>query len=372
MDRHAIKSLMAQFPVTVLAGPRQCGKTTLAKTIKIDHYFDLENPRDLVIFDNPQLNLENLHGTVVIDEVQRKPDLFPLLRYIVDTHPDRRYLLLGSASPDLIRYSSESLAGRVGYHDLTPFRLEETERDKQKCLWLRGGFPPSFLAETEEASVLWRENYIRTFLERDIPQLGITIPSGTLRRFWIMISHYHGQLLNASELGRSFGVSDKTVRTYLDILTGTFMVRLLQPWYKNLGKRLVKSPKLYIRDAGIFHTLQSIDTESVLVNHPKIGASWEGFALEQSITVLGIKEPFFWRTHNGSEMDLLWFEKGKPWGIEIKYADAPSMSRGLYSVLEDVKPEHIWIIYPGGKRYAVHEKVTVLPLTDLHTVHPAR
>jgi len=367
-DQRAIYSLMKIFPVTILTGPRQCGKTTLARTVKADHYFDLENPADLAIFDNPQLNLERLKGTTVIDEVQRKPELFPILRYIVDSFGNRRYLLLGSASPDLVRKGSESLAGRAGFHELGPFKLEEVGTDNLRTLWLRGGFPLSFLSETEDSSVIWRENYIRTFLERDIPQLGITIPSESLRRFWIMISHYHGQLLNASELGRAFGISDKTIKSYLDILVGTYMIRLLQPWYKNVGKRLVKSPKLYIRDSGIFHTLQSVDTENNLLSHPKVGASWEGFALEQAIAALGIKEPFFWRTHNGAELDLLWFDKGKSWGIEVKYADAPSMTKAIHAVIEDLHLQHIWILYPGEKMYSLHEKVTVLPLAKLHKV----
>jgi uncharacterized protein len=364
-DLDRLKRLMRTFPVTCLIGPRQCGKTTLARSLERDHYFDLENPRDMGLFDTPQLNLEKLEGTIVIDEVQRKPELFPLLRYLVDRYPSQRYLILGSASPEILRESSETLAGRIGFHELSPFTVDLAKEEHADRLWLRGGFPRSFLAESNESSSLWRENYIRTFLERDIPQLGITIPSRTLRRFWTMLSHYHGQLLNLSELGRAFGISDKTIGKYLDILAGTFVVRLLQPWYSNVGKRLVRSPRLYVRDSGLFHLLQSIDTPGGLASHPKVGASWEGFVLEQAITLLEIGEPYFWRTHTGAELDLFWFRNGKPYGLEVKYSDAPGMARSLHSVIEDLKPEHIWIIYPGKETWQVHPKVTVLPLTGL-------
>lgn len=367
-DLERLQRLMRTFPVTCLIGPRQCGKTTLARSLEGDHYFDLENARDMALFDTPQLNLEKLDGTIVIDEVQRKPELFQLLRYLVDRYPSQRYLILGSASPDILRESSETLAGRVGFHELTPFTVDLVKGEHIDGLWFRGGFPRSFLAESDESSSLWLENYIRTFLERDIPQLGISIPARTLRRFWTMISHYHGQLLNLSELGRAFGISDKTTGRYLDILAGTFMVRLLQPWYSNVGKRLVRSPRLYVRDSGLFHALQSIETPGGLYAHPKVGASWEGFVLEQAITLLEIGEPYFWRTHTGAELDLFWFRNGKPWGIEVKYADAPGMTRSLHSVVEDLKPEHIWIVHPGKETWQVHPKVTVLPFTGLSSI----
>ncbi|MCK4514474.1 MAG: ATP-binding protein [Spirochaetaceae bacterium] len=353
---------MARSPITVIVGPRQCGKTTLARVLPSDDYFDLEDPRSLARLEEPQTTLERLTGTVVIDEVQRKPELMPLLRYLVDQSDQVRYLLLGSASPDLIRGSAETLAGRVSYHELGPFLQDEIGVVNWRNLWLRGGFPRSFLAPDDRASFLWREDFMRSYLERDIPQLGISIPAETLRRFWVMISHYHGQILNLSELGRSFGVSDHTVRRYLDILVGTFMIRLLPPWYANVGKRLVKAPKLYVRDSGVFHSLQGISTPRLLDEHPKLGASWEGFALEQAVRLLGIPDPYFWRTHTGAEIDLLWFTGGKTWGMEFKYSDAPRISRGLRVSMDDLRPEHVWIVYPGPKSYELDSHVSVIPL----------
>jgi len=280
-----LKKLTGQFPVTAILGSRQCGKTTLANAIGGDYYFDLENPRDIERFSQPQLALESLKGLIVIDEIQRIPELFPILRFLVDTNKDQRYLILGSASRDLISQSSESLAGRIGYMYLGGFSINETGCENWRTLLLRGGYPRSFLADSDDQSYEWRQQYITTFLERDIPALGISIPSLTLRRFWIMLSHYHGQILNYSELARSFGISDSTVKRYIDILCGTFMTRLLMPWHINISKRLVKAPKLYIRDSGIFHALQSITSEGELLANPKKGASWEGFALEEIIRI---------------------------------------------------------------------------------------
>ncbi len=259
IDISRVRELVRIFPVTAILGPRQCGKTFLAGVLGYDHYFDLENPRDLARLDQPQLALEGLDGVVVIDEIQRKPDLFPLIRYLVDKSEKLNFLILGSASRDLIRQSSESLAGRIGYYSLGGFRPADIGKENVRKLWVRGGLPRAYLAGNDRESFLWIENYISTFLERDIPQLGISIPASSLRKFWTMLSHYHGQVLNYSELGRSFGISDVTVRRYIDILEGTFMVTLLQPWYVNIGKRLVKRPKLYIRDSGIFHSLMSVN-----------------------------------------------------------------------------------------------------------------
>jgi predicted AAA+ superfamily ATPase len=360
-----VREKLSSSPVTAILGPRQCGKTTLARMLDADHYFDLEDPRGIARLSQPQTALERLSGTVVIDEIQRMPELFPLLRYLADTQPDARYLVLGSASPDLVKHGSESLAGRITFHDLGPFAIDEFAPRPWKSLWVRGGFPRSALAQDEPKSVRWREDFIRTFLERDIPLLGISIPSPTLRRFWIMISHYHGQLLNLSELARSFAVSDHTVRRYLEILSGTYMIRLLQPWYANVGKRLVKAPKLYIRDSGLFHSLQTIEDASQLETHPKLGASWEGFAFEQAVRLIGIRVPYFWRTHTGAELDLLWFAAGKSWGMEFKYADAPVITPSLRSALGDLSPEHLWIVYPGKEEYKLQEQVTVLPLANL-------
>ena len=366
-DTAKLKKLIKLFPVTALLGPRQCGKTVLAKQMKYDHYFDLENPRDLARLAQPQLTFESLQGLIVIDEIQRMPDLFPLLRYIVDSNPNQKYLILGSASRDLIRQTSESLAGRVAYYYLGGFRLIDIGYTNTRKLWIRGGFPKSYLAGSQEASIIWRENYITTFLERDIPQLGLSIPANTLRRFWTMLSHYHGQLLNYSELARSFGISDVTVRRYIDILAGTFMVRIVQPWHVNVGKRLIKRPKMYITDSGLFHTLMSIGTEKELFSHNKLGASWEGFALEvisQNIEKRH-EEMYFWSTHTGAEIDLFWQNHGKNWGVEFKYSDAPQLTKSMQVAINDLNLSHLWVVYPGKETYPLSESVTVLAIKDI-------
>jgi predicted AAA+ superfamily ATPase len=366
-DIKLIRDLIRIFPVTAILGARQTGKTTLARKMKADHYFDLENPRDLVKLDHPQTSLEQLSGLIVIDEIQRKPDLFPLLRYLVDSRADQKYLILGSASQYLIKSTSESLAGRIGYFQLSGLRLSNVSSGKLNQLWLRGGLPRSFLADSDQDSFTWLNNYIMTFLERDIPQLGITIPSQTLHRFWQMVSHYHGQIINYSELARSFGISDMTVRRYLDILSQTFMIRLLQPWYPNLKKRIVKQPKLYIRDPGVFHSLQSVQSYDDLLAHPKLGASWEGFNIENVIRV--IREPdhsfYFWRTHAGAELDLFWQAHGKNWGIEIKYADAPGITVSMKNAIDDLKLKHLWIVYPGRDEYKLADNISVIPVKQI-------
>lgn len=370
-ERNALQHRIANSPVTAILGPRQCGKTTLASMLDADHTFDLENPRDAARLEHAQTVLERLRGLVVIDGVQRAPSLFALLRYLSDTQPETRFLLLGSASPDLVRDTSESLAGRIAYHDLGALVVDEIGSIPWQRLWLRGGFPRSLLHRDDAASLRWREDFVRSFLERDIPQLGISIPAATLRRFWIMISHYHGGLLNFSEIGRSLGVSDHTIRRYLEILEGTFMVRLLAPWHANVGKRLVKAPKLYIRDSSLFHLLQSIGNQEDLFAHPKLGASWEGFALEQALRLVAIDAPFFWRTHAGAELDLLWHSGGRAWGIEFKYADAPTLTRSMRSVIDDLSLHHLWVVYPGADTYALSDKVTVIPITALAEVRSA-
>ncbi len=364
IDCDALNKLMTIFPVVAILGPRQCGKTTLVLSLKATHYFDLENPQDAALLDQPQLALENLTGLIVIDEIQRRPDLFPLLRYLVDQNKKKKFLILGSASRDLIRQSSETLAGRIGYHYLSGFRLADIEQAKTKKLWLRGGLPRSFLAASDKNSFIWRAQYITTFLERDIPQLGISIPARTLRQFWTMLSHYHGQILNYAELGRSFGVSDMTVRKYCDILEGTFMIRILQPWYVNIGKRLVKRPKFYLRDAGIYHALSSIQTVKHLYSWPKLGASWEGFALECVCQTLGKQDSefYFWNTHAGAELDLFWQNKGKNWGVEFKYEDAPRLTRSMQIAVQDLKLSKLWVVYPGKKEYQLEKNIFVLPL----------
>jgi predicted AAA+ superfamily ATPase len=366
-DRAALARLVSVFPVTSILGPRQCGKTTLARTLAADAYFDLENPQDLARLEHPQLALEDLTGLIVIDEIQRLPDLFPLLRYLVDQGKNRKFVTLGSASRDLIRQSSESLAGRIAYLQLGGFRLSDIDPGAIKALWWRGGLPRSFLAASDDESLLWRKQYITTFLERDIPQLGITIPARTLRRFWTMLSHYHGHILNYAELGRSFGVSDMTVRKYSDILEGTFMVRILQPWFVNIGKRLVKRPKLYLRDSGLFHALQSIETPEQLYASPRLGASWEGFALDCVCRTLGKEDEdlYFWNTHAGAELDLYWQARGQNWGVEFKYEDAPGLTRSLKTAVEDLKLERLWVVYPGKAAYPLTEKIQVVSLVDI-------
>ena len=366
-DLDILERLMGIFPSTAILGARQCGKTTLAKEFKNDHHFDLENPADLARLAEPQLALQGLKGLIVIDEIQRAPELFPLLRYLIDTNPLQRYLLLGSASGDLLKQSSESLAGRIGYHQLGGFRLADLGGDSYRTLWLRGGLPRSFLAAGDPESLLWRRNYVSTFLERDIPQLGISIPSASLRRFWTMVSHCHGQLLNSSELGRSFGASDVTIRRYLDILQGTFMVRLLMPWHSNTRKRLVKRPKLYLRDTGLLHALLNIGSFIDLSAHPRLGASWEGFALEEVIRHLDKPddEVYFWRAHTGAELDLLFHERGRSWGVEVKYTLSPKMTRSMRSAIKELDLTHLWVITPEGSQYPLAEDVTVLPIGQL-------
>jgi predicted AAA+ superfamily ATPase len=366
-DCRRIKEYLDVFPVTGIIGPRQSGKTFLSKTLKANYYFDLENDRDLARLENPQLALEDLKGLIVIDEIQRVPNLFVALRYLVDNHPEQKYLILGSASGHLMRQSSESLAGRIGYYNFGGFSIDDVGAGNIKKLWLRGGLPRSFLAGSDAASFLWLDNYISTFLERDIPQLGVTIPAHTLRKFWMMLSHYHAQVLNYSELGRSFGISDVTVRRYVDILENTQMLRVLHPWHSNVSKRLVKRPKVYLRDAGVFHALMSIHSFDQLSVHNKIGASWEGFALECVAKSLNKKseELFFWGTHADAELDLYWQQEGKSWGIEFKYADAPRITRSMLSAIQDLQLEHLWIIYPGKDTYLLDKKITVLPLGAL-------
>lgn len=367
IDKAILADLIKSFPVTAILGPRQCGKTTLAREFGADHYFDLENPRDAAMLAEPQLALEPLTGLIAVDEVQRARDLFPLLRHLVDTRPRQRYLILGSASRELLRQSAESLAGRIAYHELGGLRLGDIGANHWRRLWLRGGLPPSYTARSDIASNIWREHYITTFLERDIPQLGITIPAATLRRFWLMLCHYHGQVLNHSEFGRSFGVSDMTIRRYLDILESTFIIRLLQPWHTNLGKRLVKRPKLYLRDSGLLHSLLAIGSARDLAAHNKLGPSWEGFALEVAARAIGKRneELNFWGTHAGAEVDLFWQEHGRNWAIEIKYADAPRLTPSMTSAVADLKLAHLWVIYPGDRAYPLAAKVSVLPLTEI-------
>jgi hypothetical protein len=310
--------------------------------------------------------LGSLQDLVILDEIQQIPDLFQTLRVLVDRPGNRaRFIILGSASPQLMRNASESLAGRVEFIELGGFDLGETGSSAWQSLWLRGGFPRAFLADSETDSLAWREGFIRTFLERDIPQLGINIPGSAMRRFWTMLAHYHGQLWNASELSRAMGLSDKTVRSYLDILSGAFMVRQLQPWFENTGKRQVRSPKIYLRDSGLLHSLLNIPDLQVLFGHPKVGASWEGYAIEQVLSILHPNEAYFWGTHGGAELDLMFFHNGKRYGIEVKFSEAPEVTRSMQSALQELQLAHLWVIYPGSQVYPVHERITVYPLQKL-------
>ena len=329
-------------------------------------YFDLENPVDLRRLSAPMRTLEDLSGLVVIDEIQRRPDLFELLRVLVDRPKNpARFLFLGSASPHLAKGVSESLAGRVGFIDLFGFSIEEVGGDHCTHLWLRGGFPRSFLAIDEVASMIWRDDFIRTFLERDIPQLGISIPAETLRRFWTMLAHYHGQVWNAAQLARSLGTSENTARRYLDILSGVYMIRILPPWFANIRKRQVKAPKVYIRDSGILHALLQLRSLSDVQSHPKLGSSWEGFALEQLIGGLESRDLYFWATQAGAELDLLARIQGRQYGFEFKYADAPGTSRSMHIAVQDLSLEHLWVIYPGHQEYPLDNNISVFPVDSI-------
>lgn len=378
MDRkqviQRIHDQLAVARVVALLGPRQAGKTTLARQFAATralpfnealNYFDLEDPAHLERLVTPKLALEKLVGLVVIDEIQHRPELFPILRLLADRPRNpARFLILGSASRDLIRQGSETLAGRIAFVEVTPFSLDETGPAATDTLWLRGGFPLSFLAASDDASWRWREAYLKTFLERDIPALGIQIPAATLRRFWMMLAHYHGQQLNASELGKSLGVADTTISRYLDILTGTFMVRRLSPWFENIKKRQIKTPKIYFRDSGILHRLLGIPGMEQMVTHPKLGASWEGFALEQVIRAHGVseEEAYFWGVHNQAELDLLLFCGGKRLGFEVKYTDTPKVTASQRAAVEHLKLDSLTIVCPGTGEYPLDKKIQVAGL----------
>lgn len=375
-----IQQSLSEFPVTALLGPRQAGKTTLARLVASGMppdkavYLDLELPSDLAKLAEPELYLRGHHNRlVVIDEVQRAPELFPLLRALVDQ--DRRpgrFLLLGSASPELSRFGAESLAGRIMFHELAPFTLDETGIGEISKLWIRGGYPLSFLAASDEESLRWREAFIATYLERDIPQLGIRVPATMLRRFWTMVAHHHGNLWNASAIANALGVSSPAAHRYLDILCDTFIVRQLAPFSANVKKRLVKSPKVYVRDSGLLHALLGIHNHEQLQGHPVVGASWEGMVIEQILAILpaGI-EPFFYRTAAGAEVDLLLVPRnGSPIAVEIKHSLSPKVSNGLRSVMDDLKCERGYIVYPGNEAYQVSARITVLPVTMLNDLTP--
>jgi uncharacterized protein len=360
-----IETSIRNNPITAIMGPRQCGKTTLARAIARSAestIFDLEDPADFdLLSQNPKLILQQQKGLVILDEIQRIPELFPLLRVLADeTDSQRKYLILGSTSPELVQKSSESLAGRIGFVNLTGFNLNETGVDDMEKLWYRGGFPRSFLASDEQQSYSWRENFIQTFLERDISNFGFNIPPVTLRRFWLMLAHYHGQIWNGAEFARSMGVSEPTVKRYLDILTGTYMIRQLQPWHENLKKRQVKSPKLYIRDSGILHSLLGVEDDGIYT-HVKSGASWEGFVIEQLIARLKSRDIYYWRTHTGTELDFLVLKGGKKLGFEIKFSDIPKVTPSMLTATDDLSLNNLYIIYKGARIITLADKITAIP-----------
>jgi len=368
IDSKRIQTALKRSRIVALLGPRQCGKTTLARhfvPVESLNYFDLEDPASLARLSEPDTTLRPLKGLIVIDEIQRRPDLFPLLRVLADRKPLRaRFLILGSASPDLLKQSSETLAGRLETVPLEGFRLADLGAAAQLPHWLRGGFPLSYTARTETASLVWRRQFLQSFLERDLPQLGVTIPAVTLRRFWSMMAHYHGQIWNAAELARALAINESTVRRYLDLMTGVFMIRQLPPWHENLGKRQVKAPKVYVRDSGLLHALLGIGSRRDLEHHPKVGASWEGYAVEEALKALQPDDAYYWATYNGAELDLLLFKKGRRIGVECKRADAPTLTPSMRVAMTDLKLDELYVVYPGEKRYPLADKVTVVPLAE--------
>lgn len=370
-----LKKRLKDYRIVAILGPRQCGKTTLSRQFSSQWpsnitVFDMENPLDAQRLEDPLLALEDLKGLVIIDEIQRRPNLFPVLRVLLDRSSKTKYLILGSASKDLIRQSSESLAGRISYLEIGGFSLRHVGIERIERLWVRGGFPRSFLASAEASSYQWRKDFITTFLERDIPQLGINIPAKLLGSFWGMLAHYHGQIFNASEIGRSLGVSDHTAQRYLDLLSGTFMVRQLRPWHYNTKKRIIKRPKIYFRDSGVLHALLSLEAKKYIVSHPKLGASWEGFALEEIIRGLGLgeDEAFFWGVHTGAEIDLVFKKRSKLYGVEVKYSQAPSLTPSMRFALRELSLKHLWVVYPGKEEYLLSRSITVIPLTGLNKI----
>jgi uncharacterized protein len=367
-DITLIRAALRRSRVVALLGPRQCGKTTLAREFVAPdslNYFDLEDPRSLARLTEPDTALRPLRKLVVIDEVQRRPDLFPLLRVLADRKPLRaRFLVLGSASPDLLQQSSETLAGRIETVPLEGFRLSDLGANAQGRHWLRGGFPLAYTPRTETDSLSWRRQFLQTFLERDLPQLGITIPALALRRFWDMVAHYHAQIWNAAELARALTVNEATVRRYLDLMADVFMLRQLPPWFENLGKRQVKAPKVYVRDSGLLHALLGIANHRDLELHPKVGASWEGYAVEEVLKSFRPDEAYYWATHNGAELDLLLFKDGRRIGIECKRADAPVLTPSMRIALTDLKLDRLYVLYPGEKTYSLGNKVEVIPLAE--------
>jgi hypothetical protein len=360
-----VRTALKRSRAVALLGPRQCGKTTLAREIvppESPNYFDLEDPAGLSRLDEPMTALGALKGIVVIDEIQRRPELFPILRVLADRKPlPARFLICGSASPQLLRQSSESLAGRIETVGMSGFKLSEVGASAKEKHWLRGASPLSFSARSESESFAWRKNFVQTFLERDLSQWGINVPAVTLLRFWNMVAHYHGQIWKASEPARSLGASEPTVRKYLDILTGVFMIRQIQPWHANIRKRQVKAPKIYFRDSGLLHQLLGIKTEKELLNHPKCGASWEGYVIEEVIKAVEPDDAFFWATHGGAEIDLILHKDGRRVGVECKRADAPRLTPSIRLALDELRLEKVAVLYPGERCYSLADSVRAVP-----------
>ncbi len=357
--------------VTAILGPRQSGKSTLARMIAEGienvHWFDLDIAADEeVLSSSPRQVLSNLKGLIVLDEIQRLPDLFRVLRVLVDEDPDRRFLILGSASPDIIRGTSDTLAGRIGFVDLIGFNLGEVGQENLENLWIRGGFPRSFLADTPEESYQWRQDFARTFLERDLRQLGINVSPVAMRRFWTMLAHLHGHLWNGAVIARSLGVSEQTTRRYLDMLTGAYMIRQIQPWFENVKKRQVKAPKIYFRDSGLLHALLQIQ-EQDFWSHPTIGTSWEGFVIEQLIakSTRHNAQHYFWATHAGAELDLLMMVEGNRIGYEIKRSERPKITKSMRSAMETLKLDRLYLIYPGDRSLELDSKIFLLPAKEM-------
>lgn len=365
-----VRTALERAPVVALLGARQCGKTTLARALAAEngHWFDLESNADRQsLAAAPERTLSALRGLVVLDEAQTMPELMPVLRVLADRPQiPARFLLLGSASPDLIRGTSESLAGRVGFVYLTGFDVMEAGADVVQRLWHRGGFPRSFLAADDLASYAWRQDFIETFLSRDAARFGITLPPEGLRRFWTMLAHLHGGILNVAELARAVSVDQKTANRYVDILTGAFLVRRLPPWFENTGKRIVKAPKVYLRDTGLLHALLGLRNGSEVLSHPRFGASWEGFALEQVIRFVDAeRDAYFWATHGGAELDLLINRGGRRYGFEFKYCDAPGTTKSMRVALHDLRLDRLFVVYPGQRRFDLDERITALPLAEV-------
>ena len=362
----SVKRALARSPVVAIIGPRQCGKTTLARQLVSAgsaNYFDLEDPVSLARLDQPLTALRDLAGIVVIDEVQHRPDLFPVLRVLVDRDDNpARFLVLGSAGPSLLRQSSESLAGRIEYIELTGFQPSEVGAAQMPQLWARGGFPRSFLADTDADSLAWRKAFIRAFVERDMPRFGAELGTPALHRFLAMLGHYHGQILNIAELATALGISQATVRRYLDLLEQLFLIRQLPPWHENLRKRQVKRPKIYIRDVGLYHHLIGVATMDALQVHPRIGASWEGFVLEKVVAEASPDHVYFWRTHNGAELDLLLLAEGRRIGVEIKRLDAPRRTRSMTVAVNDLGLDALYVVYPGELRYDIDDTISAMPV----------